>query len=95
MVLCCGSLHMWTKFGDDWSKTATCITENVTISFKHDFRRPTLTSRCDVIIDVINIKSTFLRLISDDLPISAVKINLSEIFRKFQNGRYFEVRAIF
>ena len=44
---------MWTKFGDDWSKTVTCIAENVTISFKHEYRRHTLTSRCDVIGDVI------------------------------------------
>ena len=50
---------MWNKFGDDWSKTATCITEYVTISFKHEYRRPTLTSRCDVISDVININSPF------------------------------------
>ena len=33
------SLHMWTKFGDDWSETATCIAGNVTISFKHEYRR--------------------------------------------------------
>ena len=82
---------MWTKFGDNWLQIATCITENVTNSFKHEFRRLTLTSRCDV----INIKSTFFGLISDDLSISGVKMNLSEIFRKFQNGRHFEVRAIF
>ena len=55
-VLCCGRLHMWTKFGDDWSKTATCISENVTISFKHEYRGHTLTSRCDVIGDVIIMK---------------------------------------
>ena len=28
-----------TKFGDDKLKTATCIAENVTISFKHEYRR--------------------------------------------------------
>ena len=55
-VLCCGRLHMWTKFGDDWSKTATCIAENVTISFKHEYRGHTLTLRCDVIGDVIIMK---------------------------------------
>ena len=55
-VLCCGRFHMWTKFGDDWSKTATCIAENVTISFKHEYRGHTLTSRCDVIGDVIIMK---------------------------------------
>ena len=47
---------MWTKFGDDWSKTVTCIAENVTISFKHEYRRHTLTSRRDVIVDVIIMK---------------------------------------
>ena len=86
---------MWTKFGDDWSKTATFIAENVTISFKDEYRRPTLTSRCDVISDVINIKSTFFGSISDGLSIFNVKMNLSKIFRNFQNGRHFEVRANF
>ena len=47
---------MWTKFGEDWSKTVTCIAENVTISFKHEYRRHILTSRCDVIGDVIIMK---------------------------------------
>ena len=82
---------MWTKFADNWLQTATCITENVTNSFKHEFLRLTLTSRCDV----INIKSIFGGLISDDLSISGVKMNLSEIFRKFQNGHHFEVRRTF
>ena len=31
----------------------------MTISFKHEYRRHTLTSRCDVISDVMNIKNTF------------------------------------
>ena len=86
---------MWTKFGDNWLQTATCITENVTNSFKHEFLRLTLTSSCDVISDVMNTKSTFLGLISDDLSISGVKMNLSEIFRKFQNGHHFDVRRTF
>ena len=47
---------MLTKSGDDWSKIATCIAENVTISFKHEYRRQTLTSRCDVIGDIIIMK---------------------------------------
>ena len=47
---------MWTKFGDDWSKSVTCIAENVTISFKHEYRKHTLTSRRDVIGDVIIMK---------------------------------------
>ena len=86
---------MWTKFGDDKSKTATCIAENVTISFRHEYRRPNLTSRCDVISDVINIKNYFFGSILDGLSISNVKMNLSKIFRNFQNGRHFEVRTRF
>ena len=82
---------MWTKFSDNWLQTATCIAENVTILFKHEYRRPNLTSRGDV----INIKSTFLRLIADGLSIPNVKMNLSKIFRNFQNGRHFEVRTNF
>ena len=88
-------LHIWTKLSDDWLKTATCISENVTISFKHEYRRPILTSRWDVISDLINIKNALLGTISDDLSISDVKMNLSKIFRKFQNGHHFEVRASF
>ena len=86
---------MWTKFGDDWSETATCIAGNVTISFKHEYRRHTLTSLCDVISDVMNIKNTFYAIICDVLCISYVKINLSQIFRNFQNCRHFGLRARF
>ena len=39
--------------GYDWSKTATCIAENVTIPFKHAYRRLNLLTRCGVISDVI------------------------------------------
>ena len=73
------------------AKTYDIYRVNVTISFKHEYRRPTLTS-C---YDVINIKSTFSGIISDGLSISDAKMNLSKIFRNFQNGRHFEVRAIF
>ena len=61
---------MWTKFSDDWLQTATCIAENVAISFKHEYRRPLLTSRCDVVSGVINIKNTFSGKISDDPSMS-------------------------
>ena len=93
--MCRIRLHKWTKFSDNWSETATCIAENVTISFKHQYRRPTLMSRCDVMSDAINIKNTFLGLISDGLSISNIKMNLSKIFRNFQNGRHIEVWANF
>ena len=67
--------------------------ENVTISFKHEYRRRTLTSRCDVISDVMNIKNTYYVIMCDVLSISYVKMNLSQIFRNFQNGRHFEVHV--
>ena len=89
------SLLMWTKFGDDWSETATCIAGNVTISFKHEYRRHTLTSLCDIISDVMNIKNTFYAIMCDVLCISYVKINLSQIFRNFQNCRHLEFGRVF
>ena len=92
----CGTrLHIWTKPSDDWLKTATCISENVSISLKHEYRKRTLTSHRDVISDVIKIKNTIWGIISDDLFIPDVKMNLSKIFCKFQNGRHFEVRLSF
>ena len=84
--MCSIRLHMWTKSSDNWLQTAICIAENVTISFKHEY---------DVISDVIDIKSTVLGFILDDLSISNVKMNLSKPFWKFLNGRHFVVRANF
>ena len=60
-LLCNTRLRKLTKFGADYWKTSTSIAENVPISFKHDYRRPTLMSRCDVINDVININNANLR----------------------------------
>ena len=51
---------MEAKYEEDWSETTSYIAENMTISFKHEYRRPRLTSRCGVTSDVINIKTTFL-----------------------------------
>ena len=93
--MCSIMLYMMTKSSDNWLQAATCIAENVTISFKHEYRRPTLTSRCDVISDVINIKSTFSGIICNDLSIADVKISLSKTIWNFQNGRHFKVRANF
>ena len=47
---------MRVKFEDNSSETAICIVENETISFKDEYRRHILTSRCDVIGDVIIMK---------------------------------------
>ena len=69
--------------------------KNETIPFKHEYRRHNLTSCCDVISDVMNIKNTFYVIMCDVLSISCVKMNLCEIFRKFQNGCHFKVRVRF
>ena len=61
--------------------------KNVTISFKHEYRRYILTSQRDV----MNIKNTFYVIICYVLYIPYVKMNLSQIFRNIQNGRHFEV----
>ena len=74
-------------------KFCEAMSKHVTISFKHEYRRHTLTSRCDVISDVMNIKNTFYVIMCYVLSISYVKMNLSQIFRNFQNGRHFEVKV--
>ena len=81
---------MWTKFGDDWSKIATCIAENVTISFKHEYRRHTLTLRCDVIGDVIVMKIILvddLHTIVRYLLSNAGYIENCDIFKTDENLR--------
>ena len=81
---------MWTKFGDDWSKTVTCIEENVTISFKHEYRRHTLTSRRDVIGDVIIMKIILvddLHTIFPYLSRNRGYIEKCEIFKTDENLR--------
>ena len=86
---------MWTKFGDDWSKTATCIAEDVTILFKLEYKGHTLTSRSDVIGDVIIMKiilvddlhTIFLYLLSNWGYIENCEI--------FFDWRKFEVQANF
>ena len=92
--ICGQSLVMISK------KTATCIAENVTISFKHEYRRPTLTSRCDVISDVINIKNNIWGVILDALSISNVKwtyLKYFEIFKMaaiLRSGRTFKLEVL-
>ena len=89
-ILCWGWLHMWTKFVADWSKIATCITQNVTISFKDEYRRHTLTSRCDVIGE-----NHFGGWFTYYLFILDVKLRLYWKLRIFLNWRKFEVQANF
>ena len=68
----------------------------MTISFKHEYRRHTLTSRCDVIGDDIimkiilvdDLRTIFLYLLSN-----WGYIENCEIFKKFQNWWKFEVQA--
>ena len=52
-------LHIWAKFSDDWPTTATCIVENVPIK-KIEYRRPTLTTRYDIMSDVTSVKILFM-----------------------------------
>ena len=81
---------MWTKFGDDWSKIATCIAENVTFSFKHEYTRHTLTLRCDVIGEVIVMKIILvddLHTIFRYLLSNSGYIENYEIFKTYENLR--------
>ena len=87
-------VHPHTKLSDHTSKCFIVIVKNV-ISFKHEYRRLNLTLRCDVTDDIMSVKHTFSGINCNDLLGYDVKMNLSKIFRNFQNGRHFEVRAIF
>ena len=91
-VLNSAKMHLCMKFCEAMSQHSW---ENETISFKHEYRRPTLTSRCDVISDVINIKSTFSGIISDHLSITAAKMNLSKLFQFFKMAAILRSRRIF
>ena len=66
----------------------------MTISFKHEYRRHTLTSRCDVISDVMNIKNTFYVIMCDVLSISYVKMNLSQYFEIFKIAAILRFRCV-
>ena len=74
----------------DWSKIATCIAEKVIISFKHEYRRHTLTLRCDVIGDVIVMKIIlvdYLHTIFRYMVSNSGYIENCEIFKTDENFR--------
>ena len=89
---CCHNLltPMHRKFNDDIFARVLVIMKNV-ISFIKEYRGPTFRPPCDVIGDVIIIKSTFFPIIWDDVFISEVKCKLFLIFWYFHNGRHFEL----
>ena len=62
--------------------------KKATISYKHDYRRPTLSSRCDVIGDFIVIKL----IVVDDLQI--VFLYLMSNFVYIENCEIFKVTKI-
>ena len=86
---------MWNNFSDNWLQTATCIAENVTISYKHEYRWLTLLSRCDVIIDIISMKNIFHAQFAYVLFISDIQLELYWIAKIFTKWRNFEVGANF
>ena len=86
-------MQIWVKFGEGMSKHWWIMCENVLIWLKHEYRRLTLSSCCDVISDVINMKMLFLWQIEYVLPISDDKLELSIIFQKFEKWRNFELAA--
>ena len=74
-------IHMYTKFDIDISVLYSVITENINFSFVKEYRsRATLGSPCDVIDDIITIKSTLSCMILDNLFISDVKLKLCLVF---------------
>ena len=77
-------LHLHIHFSDHILKCFRVIAKNVTISFKHDYRRPTLSSHCDVISDVIVMEFIIVDVV-DHLSVYDVKSCLYWKLRNFQN----------
>ena len=50
--------------------------ENVTISFKHEYRRPDLMARRDIMNDVKSVKNAFSLRICDHVSLSDVELRL-------------------
>ena len=86
-------MQIWVKFGEGMSKHWWIMCENVLIWLKHEYRRLTLSSCCDIISDVINMKVLFLWQIEYVLSISDDKLELFTIFQKFEKWRNFELAA--
>ena len=61
------------------------------MNIKDPVQSPTVTS----LLTSSTLKRFSSWVISHDLSISDVKMDLSKIFRNFQNSPHFEVRAIF
>ena len=68
-----------------------CLEGHLNMNIEENVQSPTVTSS----LTSSKLKKVLSKVISDDLSIPDVKIKLSELFRKFQNGRHFEVRANF
>ena len=80
-------IFMHRKFNDDFFARFVIIMKNV-ISFINEYRGPNLRPLCDVINDVIIMKTIF-GIVLDDLSISEFKLKLHIIYQNFQNGRHF------
>ena len=64
---------------------------HLNINIQDTVQSPTVTS----LLTSSTLKRFFSGAISHDLSISDVKMNLSKIFRIFQNSPHFDVQAIF
>ena len=77
-------MHLCMKIGEDIWKRSWITRENVLISFKHDYRTFTLSSRFDVITDVINMMKNFHEWIAYGLSIADVKLELYGILKNVE-----------
>ena len=75
-------MSLWVNCSEDMWKRSLVMRENVPISCKHEYRRLSLSSRCDVICDVTNMENIFLGEFAYDLFIFDVKLQL---YRKLKN----------
>ena len=90
--------YLWVKFGEDMSKQRSWVLRgNMHIPCKYEYKRLILSSRCDVICDVSNIKyfSWILHTLFPYLILNWSYLSKSLKFRKLQNWRNFRSSRTF
>ena len=87
--------HLHIKFDDHTLNRFRVIAKNVPIPFKHEYRRPSLSSLCDVIRDVISIRNIFTHNLHMVFPFMMFNWGYTEQVKKIEKWRNFEVGANF
>ena len=76
--------HLHIKFDDPTLNRFRVIAKNVPISFKHEYRRPCLSSLCDVIRDVISMRNISMHNLHMVFPFMMSNWSYTEQVKKIE-----------